>query len=374
MAKILINAINLRSGGGLQIIGGLLSRFTEEHNYEVLWNDPQTRERVMEIAGERPNISYASPCASPSNALAFAWLLSRFPDYVEKSGASLVFNINQHFPTGKVPQLVYHMNVLRFERPQRSIVSGGEIANRLRDWRAHLSLARSQCNVFESRFLADLAAKRVAKICGPEIIYIGLDDSKFRHEPSADFDDARIFAITSPAPHKDNNVLIDMLVRLCADRPQKNWRLTIAGGRNGIDSFPDVTAHARQCGVSEKIEWLGYCSHEELAELGRKSLCLVSTSRVESFCMVALEAMSWGCPVVVANATAMPESIGSAGLLATSGDPENFAENVLLLSEDLGLRSNLKTLGLRLSRKRSWSEAARQFESLFRSIESNSRL
>ena len=147
-----------------------------------------------------------------------------------------------------------------------------------------------------------------------------------------------------------------------------NWRLKIAGGTNPT-AFTDLHDLAEKLGVSQQIEWLGFQRHDKLAQLGSEALCLVSTSRVESFCMVALEAMSWSCPAIVSNATSMPESVGNAGLLAQPGDEEDFANKIISLYDDDSLRMGLVNQGYEHIRAMTWINAAEGFEDIMSSLQ-----
>ena len=366
MAHILLNAMNLSSGGGLQIVGGLLSRFSEANRFTVISNRQETLARIDVIAGERGNVAYERLLDSASNLRGFLWQMHSLRSYATREGVDLVFNVNMHLPLGGIPQLVYHMNVLRFDRPRRSPFSPGELADRLRDWRARTALARAERNVFESEYLAGIAGRTTGPARGKRVIYIGLEDTAAGLSGSAKtVEPGRIFCVTSPAPHKDNRVLIAMLSQLVRARPEVPWSLTIAGGREGEASFPELVESARQHEVADRITWLGYVDHSTLARHGSAALCLVSASRVESFCMVALEAMSWGCPAIVTSASAMPESVGDAGILVEPGDAAGFARAVIALYDDPDLRARHVADGFDLARKRTWSEAAKAFEAEF---------
>lgn len=368
MPRIFVNAINLRVGGGPQVVGALLSSFSSDNDYTVLWNDHRAREQIAGLVGDRPNIHYLAPGAPVSSLGAFGWLMTRLASVLRREKAELVLGVNHHFPTAGIPQVIYHMNVLRFARPPAGLFHSGEIADRLRDWRARRSLVLADANVFESKYLATLAREAAATIRNERTIYIGLKNGETDHAAIADGPvGPDILAITSTAPHKDNTVLIDMLSELHRRRPDVPWRLRIAGG-NGAASFPDLVARAVAAGIDSRIDWLGYLDHDSLAAIGAKSLCLVTASRIESFCMVALEAMSWGCPAIVANATAMPESVEDAGLLAEPGDVDGFTRQVLQLWDNRDLRKDLAARGKILAAKRTWAQAAREFEGLFQML------
>ena len=368
MAHVIINALSLRPGGGLQVIAGLLSRFDDTNKFTVLWSDPKSLEMFQNIVPERANISYLNPISSKSNFVIFLWSMFNLKKYVAASKCDIVFNINHHFPTKKTKQIVYHLNVLRFDRPRQMLLSLGELAERLRDWRARKALSSSNQNVFESQFLLEEAKKKNPAPVNPSVIYIGRDEQlTICNSPKVGTQSSKILALTSPQPHKDNPTLIRMLAKLCELEPKVDWHLTIAGGtREGV--FDDLIKLSQQLGVENRIDWPGFCTHDELAQLAAESICLVSTSRVESFSMVSLEAMSWGIPPIVANCSSMPESIAEAGLLATPGDATSFATHVIELRNNPDAWQKLVKAGKARSELLTWNKAAIQFEKLFKNL------
>jgi len=372
MSHLVINAISIRPGGGLRVVAGLLARFNERNRFTVWVSDPQSREVLNATVGARSNITYADPIGSVSNLAAFEWGMRRMSGDLAEAGADAVLGVNHAYPSGGVPQVIYHLNVHRFARSAQPIWTGSEVAERLRDWRSAAAIRKASANVFESYQLLDVALSRHRRINRPRVVHIGLDDREpFPAAPSETaWNSSDILVLTSPQPHKDNPVLIHMLMHLMRIAPQRAWRLRIAGGRTP-NAFDDLRRLADQVGVLNRIEWLGFADHRTLRQIGEQSLCLVSASRVESFCMVALEAMSWGCPVVVADASSMPESVGDAGLMATPGDARSFADKVLLMANDRAVWMRYAQAGLQRARMTTWSSAAHAFETIFEDVIDN---
>jgi glycosyltransferase involved in cell wall biosynthesis len=73
----------------------------------------------------------------------------------------------------------------------------------------------------------------------------------------------------------------------------------------------------------------------------------VLSSRHEGFGRVVAEAMSAGTPVIVSREGALTELVqdGLAGLLATPGEPREFADRILSLACDPGARDRLVRAG-----------------------------
>jgi alpha-1,3-rhamnosyl/mannosyltransferase len=78
----------------------------------------------------------------------------------------------------------------------------------------------------------------------------------------------------------------------------------------------------------------------------------------EGFGLPVLEAMSRGCPVIAADATALPEVVGDAGLLVPPLDVERWSDGLERVLEDHELRDALIERGLLRARDFDWGTAA----------------
>ena len=349
-------------------MSALLSRFSDKNTFTVLWTDANAKTLFEKTIGPRPNVTYIKPTQSDSTIRVFLWLIVKLPSLLNDLKADLVLSVNHYFPSGAVPQVVYHLNVLRFDRPKASVFKMSEVADLIRDNRAATALRKADANIFESKYLKEVAEKKTP-IRNGQVIYIGIDETLAEsQEIRPDNNSSSILVLTSPHPHKDNPRLIHMLKELIQRAPERPWVLKMASGRTP-DSFSEFTELAKSEGVVDSIEWLGFKSHDKLAAIARDSLCLVSTSQVESFCMVALEAMAWGCPAIVGNTTSMPESVGDAALIAETGNAQSFADQVLSLCDTPDLREQLISKGFKHIEHMSWKSAANQFENVFEKLQ-----
>jgi len=97
--------------------------------------------------------------------------------------------------------------------------------------------------------------------------------------------------------------------------------------------------------INEKrIENVGFLNHvtdEELDELYRNSDIYICMSEHEGFCMPLIEAMNYEIPVVAYKATAIPDTMGDAGVLLESKDPKYVCEKIDKIFEDESYRKQL---------------------------------
>ncbi len=367
--KVAINAIPIRPGGGLTVVLGLLRGLHEA--------DPRLDLSVLASASETLHAVRESGC--PARLLpvldkagatsAFVWQNRALGRLLREQHMDVLLTINHHLRHIACHQVVYHLNLRRFVRTHRSANPWVVLQEYIRDRAARRALQRASANVFESRFLEEAAQNSIAgPVRNPRVIYAGIADDLIaasdRVESRSAEGSRRIVAITSPLPHKDNPTLVRMLADLVQREPDAGWQLDVAGGTD-LQAWEPVRALARSLGVENCITWHGFCSQHALTALLRQSLCLVSTSLLESFAMVATEAMARGCPPIVADCAAMPESVGDAGLLATPGNAESFADAVRSLVQVPGRRSQLVAHGRSRIQKLRWSQCGRAFHELF---------
>jgi glycosyltransferase involved in cell wall biosynthesis len=84
----------------------------------------------------------------------------------------------------------------------------------------------------------------------------------------------------------------------------------------------------------------------------------VMPSRFEGFGMVAAEAMAAGVPIVASNADALPDVVGTAGVLVPVGDPAAIVAAVAALLDDAARRARLSAAARMRARLWSWDAVA----------------
>ena len=134
-------------------------------------------------------------------------------------------------------------------------------------------------------------------------------------------------------------------------------RLVIAGVDAGQGDA--IRAGAGQA----PIELPGYVSDGELDALIRGADLLVHPSLYEGFGLILAEAMARGIPMVVANATALPETAGDAALLFDPLDPNDLARQI---ENALANPEPLIEAGRARAGELSWAATAEQTVAVYR--------
>jgi glycosyltransferase involved in cell wall biosynthesis len=155
----------------------------------------------------------------------------------------------------------------------------------------------------------------------------------------ANCDPSRLLFIGRFDRHKGGDVVIDAFRKVAQRLPR--IRLWFVGVEEGLTdeqgrqwTLPEYIA-ARAPDVADRIDCLGRLPQASLAEMRRKAFATIVGSRYETFGIVVLEAMAYGCPLAATRTGGIAEVLedGVNGVLARPGDPDDLASAVLRLLE-----------------------------------------
>jgi glycosyltransferase involved in cell wall biosynthesis len=98
----------------------------------------------------------------------------------------------------------------------------------------------------------------------------------------------------------------------------------------------ELESMAERLGVASRITWMGALPAEDLSMVWPRLDCLVAPARttkqwVEPHGRSVIEAMGYGVPVIGTDSGALPEIIGSAGIVVKEEDAPAITEAVTLL-------------------------------------------
>jgi glycosyltransferase involved in cell wall biosynthesis len=124
----------------------------------------------------------------------------------------------------------------------------------------------------------------------------------------------------------------------------------------------------RSLGLEHRIEMRGWVSEEEKHRLMGGCRMFVMPSRRESYGLAALEAMSYGRPVVCTDADGLPDTVGPGGVVVPSGDPQALAGAINGLLDDPQARRRIGSAARAVAGSQTASGTARILEDVYRRV------
>jgi glycosyltransferase involved in cell wall biosynthesis len=120
--------------------------------------------------------------------------------------------------------------------------------------------------------------------------------------------------------------------------------------------------------LAEHVRFLHDVPNADLPGLYNSAGVLTTPSFYEGFGLPALEAMSFGTPVVVSDRASLPEVVGDAGLLVNPDDPEEIAQALGRALNDGTLRAQMRERGLAQAARFTWEKAARETLEVYQKV------
>lgn len=157
---------------------------------------------------------------------------------------------------------------------------------------------------------------------------------------------AEWLAVGRLAPNKCQH---DVIAAFAAYRTvfDPDARLVLVGGRSADRYHAALTRLCRRLGVERAVTFADSVSPAALIAYYRSADVFVSLSEHEGFNVPVVEAMHIGVPVVAYAATAVPETVGTGGVLLDDKDPFVVAATIDALHRDTAARTALIAAGRR---------------------------
>lgn len=156
-------------------------------------------------------------------------------------------------------------------------------------------------------------------------------------------------------PRKNLTTLFEAYAAL---PPDKRLPLVIGGGR-GWQTEP-IFAAVERLGLRESVRFVGFIPSEELALWYNSAEVFVFPSVFEGFGLPVLEAMACGTPVIVSDASSLPEVAGNAGLCLPPLDVAAWRDALRRAYEDDDWRAGAAARGLAEAARFTWTNTAIQ--------------
>lgn len=163
-------------------------------------------------------------------------------------------------------------------------------------------------------------------------------------------------------PHKNHLMLLEAFATLHRDHPEA--LLVLTSGEAQMAS--DITAAIERRGLGSHVKRLGRIPEGDIVMLYREAVALTFPSLYEGFGLPVLEAMASGCPVLAADATALPEAVGGAGVLLPPSDPDAWTAAMVRVLTDEPFAADLSAAGSERIKAFDWHLSARTQMDVYR--------
>jgi glycosyltransferase involved in cell wall biosynthesis len=178
-----------------------------------------------------------------------------------------------------------------------------------------------------------------------------------------------VLSVGSIQPRKNLVRLVKAYASLRGARGGNRFpKLVIVGKRAWL--FDETLRVIEESGVRDSVVLTGYVPDADLPALYSGALCFVYPSYFEGFGLPPLEAMKCGAPVIVGNATSLPEVVDDAGLKVDPFDVSAIAAAIRELVNNSDLRKELSIKGRKRAEMFDWQHTAQRtlavYEQVFR--------
>lgn len=147
---------------------------------------------------------------------------------------------------------------------------------------------------------------------------------------------------------KNLGLLIQAFDKLTKMEGYESHRLVLVGQRGPretLDDYDQLVKLVTSLGLTDRVDFTGYVSQEQLASYFQHALGYVFPSTNEGFGLPVLEAFSFGLPVIISRQGALMEVAGDAALILEKNEEESLVQSMKLLVDDPDLRKVLGEKG-----------------------------
>lgn len=220
-------------------------------------------------------------------------------------------------------------------------------------------------------YVCNVDAGRNARMkgLGGEVAFIPLGIDPRQFSPAVEGDDRasaggpiRVGYAGRLESHKGVDVLLDAVAG------DDRLHLDIAG--NGPCR---AALESRAADLNGRVRFLGALAGKDLPAFYRSVQVLAVPSLetpgwIEQFGRVALEAMACGTPVVASDSGALPDVVGTAGILVPPGDPEALRAALRRVGDNPELAERLRQQGYAFAATCTWEAVASRYRELYQRI------
>ncbi len=205
-----------------------------------------------------------------------------------------------------------------------------------------------------------------------EVIYIGvdpyfkqLDDPKVitRFKEKLGVNGLMLMFVGLNKYHKNIQALLK--VSKILKEKKIDFTLLLAGTKMNEKQLLNTI---EELGISQNVKVISYLDDLMMLYAYNAADIFILPSFYEGFGLPPLEAMACGTPVIVSNASSLPEVVGDAGLMINPKETDEIVNAIIKLSEDSELYNKMVKKGLEHVKKFSWADTARKTYDLYKRV------
>jgi glycosyltransferase involved in cell wall biosynthesis len=370
--------------GGVTYVAGNLARYLHDRGHQIFFllggKSVFLRPKLTNFGFPGFELRMQAPLGERNPVISLSVFLLLFPiTLLQVIGLLLRYRIhviNIHFPEQWCLYLALSGRLLRTVLVTSihgaDVFRNGTLSGKL-PWPIKLILRASSLIVAPSQQCRKYLVNALPDVAGrTRFIHNGVDLDRFDKSPQQ-IPEQRcgryILCVSACKQQKALDVLIDAFKIVSESLPSFN--LVVVGDgplRQELEALTD------SLNLKQRIQFLGYQTAAQVANLLHGCELFVLPSRFETFGIAVLEAMACRKPVVATTAGGIPEIIKNSqnGILVEPDDPAALAEAMLLLLKDPGLQQTIAKNGrATVETKFRWESTGRAYEDAFsRLIES----
>lgn len=303
------------------------------------------------------------------------WHLCVFPFYGVFSKADVAFIPNVTFLMIKfIPTFVTIHDLIEFRIPNRFDkfrMLYRKIAVPITSKRADKIIAVSNSTLIDIINILKIPSGKI------KLIYNGKNQKLLSYKFSKEYEERKLeelgikhpyFLYVGTLDHPGKNVIsivkiFELVMLQCF--PQK-YQLVLCG-KDGVNSQA-IKEYIKKSKWKEYILCVGYQPDDVVSILYKNSKIFIYLSLYEGFGFPALEAMSFGKPVICSDIPSLREVVGKAGFLIKTHDLEEGSKIVINLLTDLELYKKISDKALNYSNMFDWRVSAKETAEYFEEI------
>ena len=233
----------------------------------------------------------------------------------------------------------------------------------IRRWRKEMLNAATRIIAISEHTKRDVMAHYGISEDRISVVYLGVDSGSDMKPVSALAGKKYIFYVGKRDGYKNFAFMVKALAPVFA----RDHSLSLVCTGRGFDETE--TRLLDECGMAGRASANLY-GDDELRWLYANACVFIYPSIYEGFGMPILDAFSFGCPVLLANATCFPEVGGDAALYFDPKDEEDFRRQLMRVigddDEARGLRADMVARGKERVKLFSWKKCAKETAEVYR--------